>query len=133
MVHVDLDAARADRAAARAAMDEGRGADPVITLGGREYVLVPELPLSFYEFLARDRPRLAAAILLAHPEDLEPFMGNEPTMDDLGEISRLYGFRSLGESRASGRSSNGTGSTSRPTSKRTTDSTSGRAGAKKPR
>lgn len=38
--------------------------------------------------LAQDRSRLAVAVLLANPDDLETFMANEPTRDDLVEIIR---------------------------------------------
>lgn len=126
-MHVDLDAARAARAEKR------QGSAPSITFGGREYPLVAELPVEFTELLEQGRFRLALGILLADLDDIEPFMANKPTVEDLSAIADVYGFGGgLGESPASGASSNGIGKSSRPTSKRTTGSTSGKpAGARR--
>lgn len=116
----DLDAARAARA-------EVADDPPAIRLGGREFGLVSELPLEFADLVLAGRLRLAVGILLADVEDLDVFMANKPTIQDLTEIAGIYGFASLGESLASRKRSNGTSNPSRPTSKRTTGSTSARS------
>ncbi len=115
----DLDAARAARA-------EVADDPPVIRLGGRDYVLSAEMPLEFADLVLAGRLRLAVGILLDDVEDLEPFMANRPTLGDLVELAQIYGFSSLGESLASRTRSGGTTKPSRPTSKGTTASTSGR-------
>lgn len=106
---VDLDAARVARA-------EIADDPPVVTLGGDTYELTRELPLEFGDLVATGRLRLAAGILLADVDQVEAFMANKPTVEDLVEIADLYDFQGLGESRASRRSSKTTSKRSRPTS-----------------
>lgn len=121
----DLDEARAARA-------EVADDPPAIRLGGVDYQLVAELPLEFADLVLAGRLRLAVGILLADIDELESFMAHKPTLGDLTEIAGVYGFRSLGESLASRTRSNGTSKPSRPTSKRTTGSTSARPAGGRP-
>lgn len=125
MPTVDLDAARAARA-------EARGESTTVVVGGREYELSPELPVEFAEHMRFDRIKDALGTLLADPDDLEAFWATRPTIDDVIEIARTYGV-DLGEFMASSTSSNGTSRPARPTSKRTTASTSGKRSGAKPR
>lgn len=118
MTRVDLDAKRAARR-------EARGDNPRVSLGGREYELVGEMPLALVEKLTSGDMAGAVELLLADAADIEDFMSHRPTVNDLEVIAELYGAGGLGESSASKRSSASNGRHSRPTSNASTGSTFG--------
>jgi hypothetical protein len=113
---VNLDAKRAARA-------EARGENPIVTLGGREFELVGEMPLALVEKLTSGDMAGAVELLLADADDIDEFMANRPTVKDLEAIAEIYSAGGLGESSASTRSSTSTGKPSRPTSNGSTPST----------
>lgn len=98
---IDLDAARAQREAARREAD-GKG--PIVKLGGAEYELSPEMPYGVLEalVLVSDEDKAAGALtdltksLLG--EHYESFLDAELSMDDvnelLGGVLREYGMSS---------------------------------------
>lgn len=132
MATLDLDAERAARA-------ETPGGH-TLRVGGREFALPAELPHGFgqacIEAPAKGEEGVARALRLlfgGQYDDLVDQRLTDPDIADLfNKLPALYGLDGLGESSASNGSSPSTGSRSRPTSKRTTASTSGkRAGAKR--
>lgn len=116
MTRVNLDAKRAARA-------EARGENPIVTLGGRDFELVGEMPLALVEKLTSGDMGGAVELLLANADDIDDFMANRPTVKDLEVIAEIYGAGGLGESSASTPSSKSTGKQSRPTSNGSTGST----------
>lgn len=112
-MRVDLDAARAARA-------EARGEAPSVVVNGREFKLVPELPLMFAEALRENRMWEAQQLMLLNKDELEDFLACELTSDDLEAIAEAYSAGTVGESRASRRSSTNGGRPSRPTSNAST-------------
>ena len=136
MATVDLDAARAAR-------QEAAGDPHQVRLGGRDFLLPAEIAFEALEGLIAvadlDADTDAAAALLGtrnlfealFADQWDDFMALHPSLTDLlvlaGEIPRLYGFDSVGESRASDSSSSGTSRSSRRTSNGSTVSTSASA------
>lgn len=99
---LDLDAKRAARA-------EARGENHEVQLGGETFELTPELPLQLMDFLTAGNMTGAVRLLLADPDEADAFLGHRPTIDDLGEIAKLYGVDGLGGSLGSPTSSASTG------------------------
>lgn len=100
-MHIDLDAARRERAA-------NYGPPPTVTVAGREYTLVHELPLAFVEHLGRNEIREALTLMLVDRSDIDAFMASDPTSDDLRLISesiyaQLRGGEMIGPPRANGK------------------------------
>lgn len=127
MARLDLDAARA----ARAAEAEAKGEDHVLVIGGQEFSLPVEMPLAFPLALAEADVMGGIRELLGEEQYAE-FAANPKTRlstEDLKELftgaAELYGFEDVGEALASGSSSLRNGKPSRPTSKRSTAKTSG--------
>ena len=79
---VDLDALRAKRLET---VGERR-----IRLGGREWVLVPEVPFEFAEAWAARRRTRCAHLLLADKDDVEAFMACEPSNEDFNALLDSY-------------------------------------------
>ena len=107
--HIDLDAKRAARAAAR----KETPTDPItLTLGGITYTLPEEVPADFVDLIAEGRFREGFEVLLE--DDFDAFWANDLTLDDLksfaDEIAPAYGLGGgSGNSGGSGRSSRRTG------------------------
>lgn len=81
----DMDAARAARA-------EERGDNPGVKLGGVDYELVPELPIEVGELFNTGRMRAGVAQLLVDEDQLDDFMANRLSIQDLSElVEHTYG------------------------------------------
>lgn len=120
-----------DLDAYRAAQAETRGAPRRVRFGGQMFEFPPTWPVEMGDVLREGRFGGAVKLLLGDEQGTR-FMAVRPPMD-LGEFNelteRLYGD-SVGESRASARSSGTTSKRSRRTSSGSTGSASGRrAGA----
>jgi hypothetical protein len=119
---LDLDAARAARA-------EASGERHTFIFKEVTFELPVEVPADFAFFLLESKPREALQALIGD-ERFEEFWALRPSVADLtelaGGVARLYSFGDMGESVASGVSSNNGGRPSRRTSPATTRSTSGR-------
>lgn len=126
MGHLDLDAARA----ARAAKAEGEREEHVVTLEGHDFALPFEMPAAFAIHVMEGSIFRGLQVLFGD-EQYATFATITYSLEDLIElvdgIAELYGFESLGEALASRRSSLSTGKPSRPTSKRSTAKTSARS------
>jgi len=116
MATIDLDARRAART-------EADNEPHTATLGGKQYRFKPRMPLEFTDLLSAGRMGEAMQLLLVDPADWQRMRTSQPDEDDLMAIAELYGV-DLGEAPASAPSSPSTGARSRPTSRRTTASTS---------
>lgn len=120
---LDLDAARAARAAKSEAEAEGH----TVVLDGQEFALPPEMPAAFALHVLEGNIFRGLEKLFG-PEQYAAFDKIGYSIDDLIEladgVAHLYGFENVGEALASRRSSSNNGKRSRPTSKRSTDSTS---------
>lgn len=118
MGRLDLDAARA----ARAAKAEAQAEEHVIVLEAEEYTIPPEMPADFAIYALEGQLHASLRSLLDGQYDR--FAQTRYSIEDLVElvegVVKLYGFENLGEALASRRSSSTTGKRSRPTSKRTT-------------
>jgi hypothetical protein len=93
MSHVDLDAARQARA-------EARGEHPSVTLGGREYKLVPELTIDGGVAYREADARRFVELILADPAEADAFMATGLSWADLTELLAAWRTGS-GESSAS--------------------------------
>ncbi len=114
---------RVDLDAARRARDEAKRNPHTIVFGGEEFVLPPMMPIEVVIAAAENRFGDMVRDLFA--EQYEAFMALKPDMLDLDAITKeLYGFSSVGESKASADSSTSNGDGSRPTSSASTESTS---------
>jgi hypothetical protein len=90
---LDLGAARAARAEARAAA--GKGASFIkLTVGYVE--LKPEIPLAVADDLVSEKVRQGLAGLLADPNDIDALLG-ELTANDVQELAAFITGASLGE------------------------------------
>lgn len=90
---LDLGAARAARAEARAAAGKGRSFIK-LTVG---YVEVkPEIPLSVADDLVNEKVREGLAGILADPDDVAALLG-EITQNDVEELAAFITGTSLGE------------------------------------
>ena len=94
---LDLGAARAARAEARAAAGE---TNPVIKLSAGYVEVKPEFDVTIAETLTAGRVRDALKSLLADPDDVEALIEEGITAPDLNEIVTFVGA-SLGEATAS--------------------------------
>lgn len=105
---IDLDAARAARAAER-------GEPAVVIRHGETFELPAELPVDFVDLIVADEYREAFAVLFGDAATAGRFIGppGDLTMDDLAEladgVAGVYGIRGgLGNLPASGASSSNT-------------------------
>lgn len=101
-MQIDLDAARAARAEARAA--RGDNGERSIKLAGETYELPVELPYDFAYFTAAGDHRLAFMAVLGE-ENFRKFWAVGISVEDLEvlaeQIEKLYGSFKPGESQAS--------------------------------
>ena len=112
---IDLDAKRAARRAKR-------GEGNTLRVDGKDFRLIPELPLAALDLLdANDLKGFLSTIV--EPDDREAFAALDLTMDDFMDITGTY-LEQLGESAASIGSSLNIGGLSRRISPATTSSTS---------
>lgn len=120
MGRLDLDAARAARA-------EAEGEPHVVVLDGQEFTMPPEMPAQFALHVMEGNIFKGLEALFG-PDQYAVFSKIVYSIDDLLEladgVANLYGFENVGEALASRRSSRNSGKPSRPTSKRSTVSTS---------
>ena len=120
MTELDLDAARAARA-------EARAENPTVKFGGEVFKLPAELPMEFIWLLVEGEERKALDCLFS--DDLERFCRQQPSREDImaffAGIRDLYGLNQ-GESSASAGSSSNGGNRSRLTSPTSIGSTSPR-------
>lgn len=124
MPDVDLDAARRARA-------ETAKARPSIKLGGKKFRLVSELPIAFADLYAeamregtgREEAEALVRSVLADPAEVDAVFAAGLTWGDIPALLAAW-KADAGESSASASSSTNGGTRSRPTSKRTTASTS---------
>lgn len=123
MGRLDLDAARA----ARAARVEGEQEEHIIVMGGQEFTVPPEMPAQFALLIMEGRIGAGLEKLFGR-EQYAIFETVDYSIEDLMEladgVAQLYGFDTVGEALASRRSSSSNGNRSRPTSRRSTASTS---------
>lgn len=89
---LDLDALRVERL-------EGVG-ERAIVLGGRRWVLVPEVPFELTEAWARRQRRRVVELLLADPDEATEFLACKPSVADFDLILESFGTTS-GKSSAS--------------------------------
>jgi hypothetical protein len=124
-MRLDLDAARA----ARAAKAEAEGEAHVLVLGGQEFELPTEMPLDFVLAAAEGDVAGSLRVLLGE-EEYENLRAKGLSVSDLNELigglAEVYGLEDVGEALASGDFFSKNGKPSRPTSKRSTASTSAR-------
>lgn len=95
---LDLDAARAARAEARAAAGEGL---PVIKVSAGYVEVSPEVDLIAGEDFLAGRFREGLALLLADPSDVDAVLAGGLSKDDLNAIGEFITGLSVGESPAS--------------------------------
>lgn len=79
---VDLDALRARRLEA--------AGERRIVFGGREWLLVSEVPFEFAEAWAQRRRRHCVELLLADPGDVDEFMALRPSNDDFDALLETF-------------------------------------------
>ena len=114
--HVDLDAARVARW-------EAFGVEATVVHGGKEWRMVPELPLQFAVATLREDVEGMIGLLLVDPSEAPEFLRTHFTLADLRLLlADVYGVK-VGEAPASARSSRNGGKRSRQTSKASTGST----------
>lgn len=116
MGHADLDAARAAR-------EEARGEYPVVTFGGRDYKLTPELYVDAANAWKDNQADEFVRLVLADPSEADDFLANRVSWADLNEVITAFTAGDPGESSASSRSSKPGGRRSRPTSSASTNAT----------
>jgi hypothetical protein len=115
-----------DLNARRAARSEAENAPHKLVLGmdeqgnPQEFLLKPRMPLDYMDLLREERANEAVQSLLVNPADYERIRPFELDVDDLEQLTRLYGT-TTGESAGSPRSSTNGGPTSNPPSSPTTD------------
>ncbi len=95
---LDLDAARAARAEARAAAGDG---PPYVKVAAGYIAMRPEMDLEAGEDFMAGKLREGLAKMLADPADLDALLADGFSKDDLNAIGEYVTGASLGESSAS--------------------------------
>ena len=97
--------------------------EATVVHGGKEWKLVPELPLQFAVATLREDVEGMIGLLLVDPSEAPEFLKTHFTLADLRLLlADVYGVK-VGEAPASARSSRNGGKRSRQTSKASTGST----------
>lgn len=108
-----MSARQLDLNARRAARWEAAGEPPTVVIGDETFTLPVELPLAFLEALNALDVRRAVGTLVGDA-DVDRFLAQRPSIEDLMELRSLYGV-DVGEASASTTFSANGGSPSRPT------------------